>query len=111
MENVLYFLVSQVDVDCLESGVQLISINCASSIDIKQVEDLLEGYRPCTCIVFMKGGELQIYTKLHTYQHTTVHTHQDYRIIVAASVEINALISEEDSPSTCLVVRPCSSFS
>lgn len=73
MENVLYFLVSQVDVDCLESGVQLISINCASSIDIKQVEDLLEGYRPCTCIVFMKGGRIaDIYqiTNLSTYNCT-----------------------------------------
>lgn len=64
MENILYFLVSQVDVDCLEGGVQLIRINCASSVDVKQVEDLSKGYRLCTCIVFMKGGRLQIYTKL-----------------------------------------------
>lgn len=44
MQDVMYFLRTEVDIDSLECSVQLISINGTTSIDVKKVEHLTECY-------------------------------------------------------------------
>ena len=44
MQDVVYFLRTEVDINSLECSVQLISINGTTSIDVKKVEHLTECY-------------------------------------------------------------------